>query len=140
MDFIRPMLPPFFTTDFLKAVRLVARSDSPRRALKSQAFARKPIPILDFAIGTAIFACGAALVLGFIGRSRASLIIFCGMLTAMALLLISAQLLRASSSTLVKAGYVSIWGIALLFVGFLSSAAVSIGFKRPAVLASLTWL
>jgi SH3-like domain-containing protein len=102
--------------------------------------ARRSVPAVDFALGASVVAILAALVMGFAGYARASLVIFIAMLLALVLVTASALLMSHRNATLAKVGLVSIWVAASLFIGFLGASATAIGFKWPTDLAAFMGL
>ncbi|WP_143278680.1 SH3 domain-containing protein [Bradyrhizobium sp. Y36] len=99
--------------------------------------ARRAVPVVDFALGAAGIAAAGAIVVGFLGYSRATFVIFGGMLIAMLLLIVCARLLSARSAPILAAGIAMVWAVALFFITFLVFTATAVAMKWPNVWASL---
>jgi SH3-like domain-containing protein len=97
--------------------------------------AYREIPVLGFAIGASVIAALAALVLGFFGYPRASLIVFCAMMIAMALVFICSQLTSHRSSVVARFSVAAIWIVSLVFISFLALTATAAGLKWPSLWA-----
>jgi uncharacterized protein YraI len=99
--------------------------------------ARRAVPVVDFALGAAGIAAAAAIVVGFLGYSRATFIIFGGMFIAMLLLIICSRLLSVRSGPILAAGIAMVWAVALFFITFLVFTATAVAMKWPNVWAAL---
>jgi SH3-like domain-containing protein len=99
-----------------------------------KAFHRE-IPVLGFAIGASVIAALAALVMGFFGHARASLVVFCGMMIAMALVFVCSQLTSHRNRIIARLSLAAIWTVSLVFISFLALTATAAGLKRPVWLA-----
>lgn len=95
----------------------------------------REIPILGFAIGVSVIAALAALVMGFFGHARASLVVFCSMMIAMALVFICSQLMLHRNRVIARIGLASIWAVSLIFISFLALTATAAGLKWPSLWA-----
>jgi SH3-like domain-containing protein len=93
------------------------------------------IPVLGFAIGASVIAALAALVMGFFGHARASLVVFCGMMIAMALVFACTQLMSHRSPVIARLSGAAIWIISLVFISFLALTATAAGLKWPSLWA-----
>lgn len=99
--------------------------------------ARRRVPVVDFALGAAGVSAAAAIIIGFLGYSRATFIIFGAMILGMLLLMICARLMSARSKPIIMAGLMLIWAVALFFITFLVFTATAVAIKWPNVWASL---
>jgi len=107
------------------------------RAVSAFNAARQAVPAVGFAVGFAVVAALAAIVMAPFGHVRAALIILAGMLVALLLVIGFARLLPSKSSALALAGMVTVWSVALFFITFLVFTATAVAFRWPPQWASL---
>jgi hypothetical protein len=93
--------------------------------------ARRAVPAVDYALGAAGVAVAGAIVTYAIGRERASVIIFGGMLVAMVLLFVFARLVISRSVAATNAGIVLLWAVTIFFCVFLFFTATAVAFGWP---------
>jgi hypothetical protein len=93
--------------------------------------ARRAVPAVDYALGAAGVAAAGAIVTYMIGKDKASIIIFGGMLVAMVLLFIFARLVVAKSTAATTAGIVLLWAVTVFFCTFLFFTAAAFAFHWP---------
>ena len=98
---------------------------------------RKAVPAVDFALGFAVVAALAALIIGFLGYARAALIIFAGMVVASLFVAICVRVFSGRNSALTLAGIATVWAVALFFITFLAFTATAVAFKWPPGWASI---
>ncbi len=96
--------------------------------------ARKAVPAVNYALGVAGIAAAAAIIIGFLGKGQATLIILGAMFVGMLLLFAFAQLVRSKSDAVVKAGIALLWGVMIFFLAFLFFTVTAVAFGWP-----LTW-
>ena len=78
--------------------------------------ARKAVPAVDYALGAAGVAAAGALVVLFLGKGQAAIIVLGGMFIAMLLLLAFARLVVSQSEASTVAGVTLLWMV-ILFIG-----------------------
>jgi hypothetical protein len=91
--------------------------------------ARKAVPAVDFALGTAGIAAAAALISIFLGKGTAGYVVLGITFISMVLLLVFAGLVRSGSRVTSNAGKFLLWAVVFFFVSFL-------GLTLSAVIAS----
>jgi hypothetical protein len=99
--------------------------------------ARKAVPAVDYALGTAGIAAAGAIVTAFLGKGKASVIIFGAMLIAMTLLFVFARLVASASPMITYAGYFLTWAVVLFFVTFLVFTTTAMAIGQPAIWAGV---
>jgi hypothetical protein len=99
--------------------------------------ARKAVPAVDYALGTAGIAAAGAIVTAFLGKGKVSIIIFGAMLVAMTLLFVFARLVTSTSLMITYAGYFLTWAVVLFFVTFLVFTAMAMAIGQPVIWAGV---
>jgi hypothetical protein len=105
---------------------------SPPALIASLNAAYKTVPAFGFAIGASGIAALAALIMGFLGHPRASLIIFSGMVLALMSVTICALFISHRNSLVSRTSIAAIWITSLIFISFLALTATGVGLKQPA--------
>jgi len=102
--------------------------------------ARRAVPAVDYALGAAGVAAAGAIVSYMIGKDKASIIIFGGMLVAMVLLFVFARLVVARGTAATYAGVVLLWAVIVFFCIFLFFTATAFAFGWPSAMADFLGL
>jgi hypothetical protein len=102
--------------------------------------ARRAVPAVDYALGAAGVAAAGAIVIGLLGKGRASIIIVGGMLVAMMLLFVFARLVSSQNPAITNAGVVLLWVITLFFSTFLVFTTTAVAFEWPSAWAAVLGL
>jgi hypothetical protein len=99
--------------------------------------ARKAVPAVNFALGVAGIAAATAIVVGFIGHTAASLVLFALIFIGMVLLFIFSTLINSRSSSNKLAGEVLVWAVMIFFVVFLAFTTTAVAAGWPCNWAQL---
>ncbi|MBX9847456.1 MAG: hypothetical protein K2Z80_37325 [Xanthobacteraceae bacterium] len=97
--------------------------------------ARAAVPAVNYALGAAGVAAAAAIVIGFLGKGQATLVILGAILgatlVAMLLLVAFAQLVNSKSDATVRAGVALLWGGTVCLFAFLLFMVTAVAFGWP---------
>lgn len=102
--------------------------------------ARKAVPAVNYALGVAGIAAAGALIVGFLGKGRAAIIILAGIFVAMFLLVVFASAVGAEGNSATTAGTVIQWAVTIFFCFFLAFSATAVAFGWPVALTSVLGL
>jgi hypothetical protein len=98
--------------------------------------ARQAVPAVDYALGVAGISAATAIVVFFIGRTRASIAIVALVFIGMVLLFTFSRLAVAQDPPIRLAGVVLLWGVLAFFLIFLGFTVTAFLSGRPAAWAN----
>jgi putative effector of murein hydrolase LrgA (UPF0299 family) len=93
--------------------------------------ARQAVPAVNYALGIAGIAAAGAIVSGFVGQTKAGLIIVALIFIGMVLLFAFAQLAVAKSRSIQLAGACLLWAVLLFFIVFLVFTVTAFAAEWP---------
>jgi hypothetical protein len=97
--------------------------------------ARQAVPAVDYALGVAGISAATAIVVFFVGRTQASIILVALVFIGMLLLFTFSRLAVAQDPPIRLAGVVLLWGVLVFFLLFLGFTATAFLFRAPSAWA-----